>query len=114
MSQTNIDSTRTPVADEEIAFAILEEPNVWIAAAVVAEIMASRAGGTKSKQIGKLKIAYGSEHYMALARSLRARGSSYQTGFAGGISIAAKNAQFDDSDWPEPAFKLGLHDHPET
>mgnify|MGYP001583459089 CR=1 FL=1 len=116
LSQDNR-SGKMRVQDEEITYVLGEEPNVYYAAARVAELVVARlADGASSKSVGGLSISWGaggeSNHYRALAATLRARGSTHQTPTAGGISVADKDSLEADTDRPLADVTRGAHDNP--
>lgn len=103
------------VSDEEIAWLISTEPNVYIAAAMVAELIAQKlAGGigVTSKKVEDFELSYSTSDYLALAKSLRARGAGHQLPYCGGISLAEKAAVEADTDVPLVAVRRGQHDNP--
>lgn len=110
-------------SDEEIAWALTQNANVYFAAAVIADsAVAQFSGGNesdvKTKTVGALSISYGSkekaEEYRALGRSLRVRGAinSEIRPYSGGISVSDKKLEEQDTDWDKPAFARGMHDYP--
>jgi len=112
LAQVN-DSAAKPgsaILDAEIAFVLAEEPNVYCAAARIAEVAAGRTGGVQSKSIGGLAITYGAQHYQDLAAALRRRGSAYQLPSAGGLSVSEKDAVAADQDLVRPGFMRGEFD----
>lgn len=107
-------TSRQLVTDEEIEWLVSTEANVYTAAAMACETLVTKAGSIKSKWVGDLRIVYDASYYRNLAMSLRARGSSHQVPFAGGISISDKQTQENDSDAVQPrAFRTEL-DNPRT
>lgn len=110
-------------SDEELAWVLTQNSNVFFAAALAADNGASKFSaknnGIKTKTVGALSISYDSERakeYRSKAASLRLQGALNSTigVYSGGISKADKAANLADSDWDQPAFKLGIHDHPGT
>jgi hypothetical protein len=115
------DETDPKISDEEIAWELSEQPNIYLAAANVAEIIGGNfASKAKTKTVGSLSITYEarSADYKSLAASLRLRARSGAASggspipYAGGISITDKEATESDSDWAKPAFSVGMHDYP--
>lgn len=91
---------------------LTQEANIYMTAAALSDILVTRSGNTKRKQIGKLSIEYDASFYRGLSTNLRARGMCYQIPYAGGISIADKAAVKADSDWVQPAFNRGQGESP--
>lgn len=105
-------TTRQLMFDEEVTWVLTQEANTYMAAAACCDILVARGGNIKSKTVGDLSITYDVGFYRALAATLRARGLTHQTPYAGGISIADKIAQQGDSDWVPPAISRGLDNNP--
>jgi hypothetical protein len=113
--------------DAEIEWLISQEANVYMAAAAVCDAIAlkiattdtasGKTGPINRKRVGQTDISYATgsgrtaAEYTALGCALRARGSSYQMPFAGGISISDKQAR-EDSDRPHDGFRRGMFDDP--
>lgn len=113
--------------DAEIEWLISQEANVYMAAAAACDAIAlkiattdtasGKSGPILRKRVGQTDISYASasgrtsEEFKALGSMLRTRGSNYQMPFAGGISIADKDAR-EDSDRPHDGFKRGMFDDP--
>lgn len=100
--------------DEEVDFTISQSANVYMAGAALCNTLVARGGGmdVKSKKVGDLAITYDVEFYRRLAGTLEARGVGHQIPYAGGISVADKQAQSTDTDWTQPSFKRGLDENP--
>lgn len=112
VGDTNLDAM--VLQDEEIDWLLTQEANVYMAAAAAADkiilVMAGASGavGTTGpvtrKRIGQTDISYAngrtSSQYETLAASLRRRGRSHQTIFAGGISQSDKDDRDLDTDRP--------------
>lgn len=110
IQDTNIN--RKLFYDEEIDWQLTQENNVWTAAASLCDILVSRAGGVTSKSIGSLSLSYDPKLYFSLGGQLRARGSSYQVPYCGGISISDKESQQANTDAVRPSFARGLEQNP--
>jgi hypothetical protein len=104
------------VSDEEIAFALAQNSNIYRAAAIVA-----RSIGLKLSRELTLNPAPGgvsldsqaqAEKYLALAKELadQATAQGAASIFAGGISIADKTTREEDTDRPVPSFTLKTHE----
>lgn len=109
------------VQNEEIDWALSQAPNVYEAAAMVCETIGVQyAKKATQKSAGQLSLSWQGrgEHYKGLAKSFRALAKSPTvrafTPYAGGISLADKQLQDDDTDWNKPSFGIGMHDHKGT
>ena len=100
--------------DEEIAWILTQEANVWRAAATLAEMAAAKLGQASSRTVGDLSITYGAAEYRELAKVWRAKGSLHQQPFCGGISHLDKRASWEALDRVRPAFHDGMMSDPET
>lgn len=101
--------------DEEIAFLIATEANVYMAAGRLCQLLANRGGPLSMKKVGDLTLEFGSrEDYLQLAQLLMARGMTYQIPSVGGISISGKDALTDDADWLQPLFARKMQENPGT
>lgn len=107
-------TNRQLLQDDEIYYILTQEANVFMAAAACCDTLVAIAGNTKQKKIGQFEITYDPMFYGKLANELRGRGAYHQVPYAGGISIADKQAQQDDTDWVPPAFARGMDDNPEA
>jgi hypothetical protein len=105
-------SARPLMVDAEIDWAQTIEENRYMAAAFCCESLVARAGNVKDKRVGGLSLTYDVEFYRGLAATLRAKGMSHQTPYCGGLSVADKLAQQDDSDWVPVRFFRGMFDNP--
>ncbi len=110
-------------SDGEIDYFVSKKPNAHLsAAAAVNSLVGSTRGvtlsGVLSKQVGDLKIDYGSggssvsEILILKAKQLRVDGARKAKPYAGGISRSDKEAQESDTDRDRPHFRIGQHDHP--
>lgn len=114
-------------SDEEITWLLMNNSNQYIAAAIAADTAAQKyvnimggGSGVKTKTVGALSISYDSakervDTYSALSRKLRilaATNSNLAGIYSGGISIADKKSNEQDTDWDKPAFTRGMHDWP--
>jgi hypothetical protein len=104
------------LSDEEILGAITLAGSARAAAALICENLAGRystVGRQLQDDIGQ-SIDYGERatFFQARAVQLRSRVSLLALPFAGGISIAAKQAEEVRSDRVSPAFTKTLHDDP--
>lgn len=111
------DSTDQLLSDEEIAWLLSESPNHYIASANACDQIAAqftrqisrRSQDENPETIDKMRS------FQRLARQLRnqaARRSAVP--FAGGISIAQKETEEDDTDRVKPKFTTDLQENPNT
>lgn len=105
-------STRTgTLSTGDIGWFVDNAPNVWLAAAEAAASEAA-AYGSGRKKVGDLEIEEGSAGgWLDLSKRLRRKGLSSVSVYAGGISVSDKTAQTADSDWDQPANRLGMFDY---
>lgn len=103
------------IYDEEIAYVLSERGNnVYFAAADVADALGTQlAGMAQEETLGKLSVTYGerSAQYYDRAVELRRKGALGASPYAGGISVADKDAQENNTDRVAPAFRLGRDDY---
>lgn len=125
-SASNVDMVRFLISDtaspfvvtnEEIAWAVTQETDNYLAAAVIADLLAGRVGGKSggSKSVGDLSISGGegkAAEYKALARRLRDQ--AYRHSPATPHSTALDTSVRDDADDDsilQPAFRRGQMDN---
>ena len=113
------DDTDQKVSDEEIAYLLTQNGNVFKASAMAARgISANYSAKVKEKMVGDLRITYidRAKGYEELATRLEAQAASGTVlalaPYAGGISVDDKATQVADSDWDTPAFWRGQFDYP--
>ena len=111
------DNTDQLVTDEEIAYALAQEGNVYVSAARICRSLASRYARYMDQSLGDLSISYSQRYqqFTELANRLEFDGSS-RVGipYAGGISQSDKDTVDADTDRIQPAIKIGVHDDPGT
>lgn len=102
--QDTVNTTPRPnlLDDGEITWALTTEQNIYMAAAICADALATRFRGTSSKKVGDLELRYDTKYWDGIATKLRQRGSSHQVLSAGGILIADRDALFEDADVIQP------------
>ncbi|HHH30956.1 MAG TPA: hypothetical protein ENK57_21790 [Polyangiaceae bacterium] len=112
------DSSEQLVSDEEILFALQEEPNVRRAAAFIARALGAKFSREADKSVGDLRIAYSqrARGFYELADRLDSDASRRTNvlrarPYAGGISVSDKEAVEDNSDRVRPSFAKGMHDY---
>lgn len=99
--------------DEELAFYLTENgSNVWRAAADAADALAAREADSKS--VGDLAISGFGTNWANVASKYRMRANSQVAPYAGGISLADKQAFEDDTDRVRPAFTRSAMEMPGT
>lgn len=101
------------VTDEEIAWQLTEEADVYGAASTVAFAIAGRFARKADKSVGDLRVSFSQQvqQYRELAITLRQRqGQSLAEPYAGGISISGKRTVENDTDRVRPAAAIGVHD----
>ena len=105
-------STRTgSLSTGDIGWFVDNAPNIWLAASEAAASEAA-AYGSGRKKVGDLEIEEGSAGgWLDLSRRLRRKGISTVAPYAGGISVSDKQTQRDDTDWDQPANRLGMFDY---
>ncbi len=110
--------------DEEIDWILTQNANVYFAAALAADAASAQFSsaakdGVKTKTVGALSISYSNTEraaeYRTMASGLRTRAATNSRFifYAGGISIADKKTNEQDTDWNQPNFKLGQFDNPQ-
>lgn len=113
-------STDQQLSDEEINAVIsMVGGSVGVAAIRCCLILSARYARYADKWVGDLKImaSQKSEAYRKLAEELEDQGTTltgsrtHQQPFAGGISIAQKEALAGNSDFPPTSFSKGMHDN---
>lgn len=112
------DVASAALTDEELQYYLDTAGNLYLAAAYAVEaIMSAQGGGITSKQVGDLKVTYGgaggASGLAALAKTLRMRAARTSgTPYAGGISVADREALDADTDRTASAFVVGQDDNP--
>ena len=85
-----------------------------ISASACCESLAAQMSSQTDRKVGDMSLS-GSQRakaYTDKARELRNRGSRLAMPFAGGISVATKTANENDSDVVQPTFYRGQMDNP--
>ena len=109
---TNTTAAPAQLDDGEILWALSTEANIYMAAALCADTMMTRARGLSSKTVGSLSLSWGSR-WQDVASRLRARGSTHQNITAGGVLVADRDAIWEDSTLLRPSHFSTLHQNPE-
>lgn len=106
------------VKNEEIAYALTQQPNVLLAAALVCDAIA--AALIRQKEAAAVRgVALNiqrSDAYVAKAATLRQQAitSGAPSFFAGGLTMSGKEALTSDSSAVQPSFSIGQDDLPEN
>lgn len=103
--------------DEEIAYAISTEANSLFAASRISHAIGAMFSRDSDKEVGDLRLSLSqrSKQYKNLSDDLKERGkvSGGTTGvYAGGLSIAEKITDIQDTDLTQPKFTRKKHEHP--
>lgn len=110
---TNTTARPNLLDDDEITWVLTVEMNIYMAAALCADALASRFRGQSQKIVGNLSITYSSVMWSDIAKKLRARGSMHMVPTAGGITITDRDAIWENTDLLRPSFFSRLHEDPE-
>lgn len=110
------DTTDQLVTDEEIAWLLTENPNVYSAAAESCRAIASKYARYADKTVGRISesASQKADAYEARADSLDEKASMNCVPSFGGLSISEKEALDEDTDAVQPSFPIGDWDHPEV
>jgi ABC-type lipoprotein release transport system permease subunit len=109
------DTTDQLVTDEEIAFAVAQAGNAGFAAVIVARAVAASFARKSDRSVGDLSISYSQRftQYQELAERLEREATFKSVSpYAGGISVADKEAVANNTDRVTPAMRVGVHDNP--
>lgn len=104
------DSTDQLVTDEEIAY-LLTGSSVAAAAIAACESLAAKFARQVDRSVGNLSLSSSqrSAQFRDLAATLRRRSAYLAAPYAGGISVADKETQEDDTDRVKPTFIRSNH-----
>lgn len=103
--------------DEEITYALAQNPDVRLAAAEIADRIALKFARQANIAVGDTRVWYSdrAKQYQAMAKELRVQSTMrVAVPYAGGISESDKQTYEDDTDRVAPAFRRDLHDVPST
>lgn len=106
------------VTDEEIAWALLQFNNVFLAAALVCRSIAARFARDVDCRVGDLSTSSSQKHdaYTRRAEALEEQSKTYASlragMFVGGLSISDKTSFKSDTDLVQPTFYMGMDDFP--
>jgi len=114
----DVDDASPIVQDEEIDWLLLQNTNIYFAAAAACEAIAARyRAAATSKSVGGLSISYAtrSDEFAAQAALLRAQGTSSGTGVPVPVwtagSIDEKEQRWADDDLNHVDVYIGMHDN---
>lgn len=109
------ETTDQLATDEEFNFALLDQPDPRLAAAVVLEALAARFSRQADKRVGQIseQLSQRAEAFAARAKDLRRLASSKALPVFGGLSISEKDSLDQDTDAVQPSFRIGQFDNPE-
>ena len=108
------DTNDQQITDEEIAWALTQRSNTYLAAALIAERIAAQYARKVDKSVDSLSISFSQrqEHYLALARQLKRDATKGLAPFAGGVSRSDVESRNADSDRVGPDFKRDQYRYP--
>lgn len=109
------DTNEQLINNEEIAWLLTEQTNVYMAAANAAEAIAAKFAKDITRTAVGLSASVGNraQFYLDLAEKLRLQiGTTNQHGevFSGGLTISGKDALDADTNAVQPSFKIGQFD----
>ncbi len=107
-------SARQLLSDEFINYLTGQAGNVFGAAGLACEAIAAQFAGDSDKEVGDLKLSLSQKSiaYEKRAKSFRKQSIKLVGPVAGGISIAAKKTQDDDTDRVKPGLGKGQFENP--
>jgi len=107
------DALEPQIQNEEIDHLLAQGGGAELAAVHAAEALAAKYARRVSGSAGGISRSSSDlvEHYMTLARRLRAELAQFGAPYAGGLSEAEKASDRADSDLVQPAFRRGMFDH---
>lgn|SRR3990167_516133 len=113
--QDTTDTTARPalLQDAEVDFTLGVEANIYMAAALCADALASRFRGLSNKRVGGLSLTYDPKLWEGVAARLRLRGSMHMLPTAGGILVADRDAIWENTDLLRPSFFSAIHEDPQ-
>jgi hypothetical protein len=102
--------------DEEILWSISQNGNVYMAAAECCRSLSAQFARMVDTVQGELHTLYGqrTRNYLAMANKFDGIGmtrGSFSMAYAGGISMADKQARNEDTDRVPPQFNIGMGDN---
>lgn len=103
------------VTDEEIAYALTQQPEPTLAAALVCDAIAAKFAREADRRVGDVSLSASqkAEAYRQRAADLRSDAGVLALPSFGGISIADKESADEDTSAVQPTFRIGQFDNPE-
>lgn len=108
------DANDPQLGDSEILYALESEGNAFRAGVACAVALAAKFSRLTDESVGDVSKSYSkrAEAYRELAKDLRRRNAERGVvPYAGGISVAEKEAVEQNTDRVDPAFTRDLHDN---
>lgn len=103
------------VADEEILFSLTQRSSIYGAAAMLCRSLATQFARQADTVQETLRVMYSSKmrayNQMAMQYEAQSVGRSGVSGYAGGISIADKIREENNTDRVPPNFNIGMTDN---
>lgn len=103
------------IQDEEIQFALTLDPSIWRVAATCCRSIAAQLSRQADSVQGELRTLYSSRSKAYATRAASYENTAVARGgglpYAGGISIADKLQQEQNSDRVDPQFQIGMDDN---
>jgi hypothetical protein len=103
------------ITDEEIAWALTQNSNVYGAAEIIVNSLASKFATLSDVTVGPIKVVYTTraENYLKMAKSFKykAEAKASLDVYGGGISYADEETQNEDTDRIQPSVFTGLTDY---
>lgn len=109
------DTANFQFTDAELSYLLTQFPDPLFAASRAAKTLSLRYSKSADKQVGDLRISYSAraKAFMDLANDLEVRASiSDLQIFAGGVYLADKQTNEQDTSLARPAFRRGMTDAP--
>jgi len=110
------DTTDQLLNDAEIDYILTLESQIFLAAALACESIASKFSRKADTENGTLKVwaSQRASTYMSKAKDLRRRAAVQSEVYAGGRTKTNKNNLDTDTNDTQPGFKVGQDDNPGT
>ena len=109
------DSTDALLQDAEVNWGLSQNSNIYFAASIAAETIASKFARKVDKAVGDLRQSYSqqSKQYRTLAADLKRQASLKGSilPYAGGISVSDKESVEENTDRTSPNFEIGMDDN---
>jgi len=107
------------LSDQEIVFSLAEYSNIYDAAALGCELLASKYSANPSAEsVGQLGVTWGDRARSYRTHAAELRGMALRkrgvSPYAGGVSISDKRSDQTDSDRVPMSFRIGRDDNPDV